>query len=188
MSAWGTSKCKRDGTAEVLLYVPESGSRAVSTASDIMLVSQYAFPNRVIACTVHYMHSYTTEQKTLAGNLSSKKVCTYFPPFTGSMPKLDPTTPVQVQFSSAAFVHLAVAVAPTFRHVIDADAGDKTRTARVMVKRANMITVELGSAYINWKKAKNSRHNHLLYIYSVHSATAMALIRRSDLGICCSLG
>ena len=29
--------------AEVLLYVPESDSRAVSTASDIMLVSQYAF-------------------------------------------------------------------------------------------------------------------------------------------------
>ena len=120
--------------------------------------------------------------------LSSKKGCTYFPPFTGSMPKLDPTTPVQVQFSSAAFVHLAVAVAPTFRHVIDADAGDKTRTARVTVRRANIIIVELGSAYDNWKKAKNSRHNHLLYIYSVHSATAMAPIRRSDFGICCSLG
>ena len=30
-------------TAEVLLYVPESDSRAVSTASDIILVNQYAF-------------------------------------------------------------------------------------------------------------------------------------------------
>lgn len=63
------------------------------------------------------------------------------PPFTGSTPKLDPTVPVQVQFSSAAFVHLAVAVAPTLRHVIDADAGDKTRTARVMDKKTYIFAV-----------------------------------------------
>ena len=135
------------------------------------------------------MHSYMTKRTTLAENIYLlKEVCTYFPPFTGSMPKLDPTIPVQVQLSSAAFVHLAVAVAPTLRQVIDADAGDKTRTARVTVRRANIVTVELGSAYDNWMKAKNSRRNHVLYIYSVHSATAMAPIRKSDLGICCSLG
>lgn len=55
------------------------------------------------------------------------------------MPKLDPTLPVQVQFSSAAFVHLAVAVAPTLRHVIDADAGDRERIVRTMVKRTNIF-------------------------------------------------
>ena len=94
------------------------------------------------------------------------------------MPKLDPTTPVQVQLSSAAFVHLAVAVAPTLRQVIDADAGDKTRTARETVKRANMIIVELGSAYDKWKNAKIIAITiHL--ICTQYSATAMAPIRTS---------
>ena len=62
------------------------------------------------------------------------------------MPKLDPTVPVHVQFSSAAFVHLAVAVAPTFRHVIDADAGEKTRTTRRMVESTIIFAVELWAA------------------------------------------
>ena len=39
----GDIKVQGRWTAEVLLYVPESDSRAVSTASDIMFVSQYAF-------------------------------------------------------------------------------------------------------------------------------------------------
>ena len=71
---------------------------------------------------------------------------TYFPLFARRMPKLEPTTPVQVQFSSAAFVHLAVAVAPTFRHVIDAYAGEAARTARATVEGTIMFAVDLGSA------------------------------------------
>ena len=39
----GDIKVQGRWTAEVLLYVPESDSSAVSTASDIMLVSQYTF-------------------------------------------------------------------------------------------------------------------------------------------------
>ena len=74
------------------------------------------------------------------------------------MPKLDPTVPVQVQFSSAAFVHLAVAVAPTFRHVTDADAGEKTRTARTVVKRKIIFAVELRAVNDVWKKSDNNRH------------------------------
>ena len=98
------------------------------------------------------------------------------------MPKLDPTTPIQVQFSSAAFVHLAVAVAPTLRHVIDADAGDKIRTARETIRRANMITVELGSAYDRLEESKHYRQTHLLYIHPGYSATAKALIRNRKIG------
>lgn len=70
------------------------------------------------------------------------------------MPKLDPTIPDQEQFSSAAFVHLAVAVAPTFRHAIDADAGETVRTARAMVKMITMLARELGSADDFWKKSR----------------------------------
>ena len=39
------------------------------------------------------------------------------------MPKLLPTTPVHVHASPAALVQCAVAVVPTFRHVIEADIG-----------------------------------------------------------------
>ena len=73
------------------------------------------------------------------------------------MPKLEPTIPVQVQFLSEAFVHLAVAVAPTFRHVIDANAGETARTARAVVERMIMFTVELGSADDVRKKSSNQR-------------------------------
>ena len=62
------------------------------------------------------------------------------------MPKLDPTIPLQVQFWSAAFVHLAVAVAPTFRHVIDADPGEATKIVRMIVKGTRMFAGGLGSA------------------------------------------
>ena len=57
------------------------------------------------------------------------------------MPKFDPTAPVQVQFSSAAFVHVAVAVSPTFKQVMEADAGETRRRARVMVKGISMFAV-----------------------------------------------
>lgn len=40
-----------------------------------------------------------------------------------------PTLPVHVQFCVAALVHLAIAVAPTFRHVMEAVTGDATRAA-----------------------------------------------------------
>lgn len=81
------------------------------------------------------------------------------------MPKLDPTLPVQVQFSSAAFVHLAVAVAPTLRHVIDADAGDKERIARVMVKRTTIFIDGPRSVDDVWKESSSHRLDYLLYIY-----------------------
>ena len=70
-----------------------------------------------------------------------KEVCTYFPLFTESMPKLDPTSPVQVQFSSAAFVHLAVAVVPTLRQVIDADAGERAKTTKASLKMIVMFAM-----------------------------------------------
>ena len=57
------------------------------------------------------------------------------------MPKLEPTIPVQVQLLSAAFVHLAVAVAPTFKHVIDAKAGETTKAARTMDKISIILAV-----------------------------------------------
>ena len=41
---------------------------------------------------------------------------TYSRPFKGLIPKLLPTTPVQVQLCPAAVVHCAVAVDPKFRH------------------------------------------------------------------------
>lgn len=59
------------------------------------------------------------------------------------MPKLEPTIPVQVQFLSAAFVHLAVAAVPTFRQVIDADTGETARIARAVPKKITMFAVEL---------------------------------------------
>ena len=70
-------------------------------------------------------------------------LCTYFPLFAGTRPKFEPTTPVHVQLSSAAFVHLAVAVAPTFRHVIDAAAGEAARSVRATVKGIIMFAGEL---------------------------------------------
>jgi hypothetical protein len=45
---------------------------------------------------------------------------TYSPPLTELIPKLEPTTPVQVHVSPAALVYLAVADLPTLRHVTDA--------------------------------------------------------------------
>ena len=154
-------------------------------------VSKCALQDRVNAFTVHYMHSYMTKRMTLAGIISSPgNLGTYFPPFTGSIPKLDPTIPIQVQFSSAAFVHLAVAVAPTLRHVIDADAGDSTRNARVTVKRANMIIAELGSAYDVWKKATTIA----IFIYFIccicqdTSPPPWAPVGNSSLGMSWSLG
>ena len=75
-------------------------------------------------------------------------LCTYFPSFIGSTPKLEPTIPVQMQFSSAAFVHLAVATVPISRHVIDADVGKAARTATAFTKRMmTMVSVKLGSTY-----------------------------------------
>lgn len=62
------------------------------------------------------------------------------------MPKLDPTIPIQVQFSSAAFFHLAVAVDPTSRQVIDADAGERARTTRARFKRIVMFVIKVESA------------------------------------------
>lgn len=79
------------------------------------------------------------------------------------MPKLDPTIPVQVQFLSAAFVHLAVAAVPTFRHVIDADAGETARTARAVTKRMTMFAVELGSRYEIPKKRSNHRLKYFIH-------------------------
>ena len=43
--------------------------------------------------------------------------CTYSPPVTLLVPKLLPTAPVQRHVLPAAFFHVAVAVAPTLRHV-----------------------------------------------------------------------
>ena len=59
------------------------------------------------------------------------------------MPKLDPTVPVQVQFSSAVFVHLAVAVAPTFRHVIDVYPGETARNTTATAMRIIKSAMEL---------------------------------------------
>ena len=49
------------------------------------------------------------------------------------MPKLLPTVPVHVQLSPALLVHVAVAVCPTFRHVMLAVATDARRSIRMMV-------------------------------------------------------
>lgn len=76
------------------------------------------------------------------------------------MPKLEPTIPVQVQFLSEAFVHLAVAVAPTFRQVIDANDGETARTASAVIERIVMFTVEFGSADDVRKKSSNQRFKY----------------------------
>ena len=49
---------------------------------------------------------------------------------TTFVPKLLPTTPVHVHASPAALVHCAVAVVPTYRHVIEADIGVAAIDAR----------------------------------------------------------
>ena len=84
------------------------------------------------------------------------------------MPKLDPTTPVQVQFSSAAFIHLAVAVAPTFRHAIDAKTGEKASVARTTVDEMVMFAVATGFAGNLWMHLY-AKQQTLPLIYSFHS-------------------
>lgn len=73
------------------------------------------------------------------------------------MPKLEPTVPVQVQLLSAAFVHLAVAVAPTFKHTIDAKAGETAKTARMMDKSSIMLVVNFEFVDDISRKASNRR-------------------------------
>lgn len=80
------------------------------------------------------------------------------------MPKLEPTIPVHVQFLSAPFDHLAVAVVPTFRHLIDADAGETARTARAVVERMIMFAVEFDSSDDLYKESSS----HCLK-YSFHT-------------------
>ena len=72
--------------------------------------------------------------------------------------------PVQVQFLSEAFVHLAVAVAPTFRHVIDANVGETARTARAVIERMIMFTVELGSVDGVRKRSSNQCLKYQIHI------------------------
>ena len=90
------------------------------------------------------------------------------------MPKLEPTSPVQVQFWSAAFVHLAVAVAPTFRHVIEADAEETARDMRVTAKKMTMFTVELSSAD---DIRKNGRDHRLKYSIQVSEICLLGELR-----------
>ena len=61
-------------------------------------------------------------------------VCPYSPSLTTFMPKLLPTTPSHVHASPASLVHCAVAVAPTFKHVTEADIGAAATAARVITK------------------------------------------------------
>ena len=62
-----------------------------------------------------------------------------------------------MQFSSAAFVHLAVAVAPTFKQMIDAKAGEKAKTARVTDKSSYMVAVKLESVNDGLQKSSDLR-------------------------------
>ena len=60
-----------------------------------------------------------------------------------SVPKLLPTVPVHVQALVALLVHFAVAVAPTFRQVIEAEAWPAATAARVMTTGFIMITTNI---------------------------------------------
>lgn len=119
-------------------------------------------------------------------------VCTYFPLWTGSMPKFEPTIPVHEQVSSAAFVHLAVAVAPTFRHAIDADDGETARSARTMVRMIVIFAGELGSA--DYARKRSRRRG---FKYPIHDQPEFCLrdgapiprpIEYSGLGVSCYMG
>lgn len=91
------------------------------------------------------------------------------------MPKFDPTIPVQVQFWSAAFVHLAVAAAPTFRHVIDADAGEIAKTARAMLERISMFAAELELQMMFGRKQQLSPYIFSPYLTTYPEDLASAL-------------
>lgn len=60
---------------------------------------------------------------------------TYVPEFTSLTPKLLPTTPVQEQLLPLASTHLAVAVLPTFKHVMAENAGGITKSNETMTSR-----------------------------------------------------
>ena len=67
---------------------------------------------------------------------------TYSPPVTLLVPKLLPTTPVHLHVFPAAFFQVAVAVAPTFRHVTARFSSDSTGEAdasAAAAKRARLV-------------------------------------------------
>lgn len=76
----------------------------------------------------HCNYNYRTKillvlARTDYANAPSIREQTHSPPLTVFVPKLLPTTPLQVQDWPAELVHLAVAVAPTLRHFTVANAG-----------------------------------------------------------------
>lgn len=92
-------------------------------------------------------------------DLSIVPLCAvYLPSF------LEPSIPVPVQFLSAAFLPLAVAAAPTFRHVVDANAGETAMAARVVVERPTMFALQLGSADHVRKTSSNQRLEYSIHI------------------------
>lgn len=75
---------------------------------------------------------------------------TYSPPVTLFVPKLLPTRPVQRHVLPAAFVHVAVAVAPIFRHdtarlpkVSTGEAAVRATVAKIVRTVYFMVIAEL---------------------------------------------
>ena len=77
------------------------------------------------------------------------------------MPKLLPTKPFHVHASPASLVHPAVAVAPTFKHVTEADTGAAAIAAWAMIKNFILFAAFLRDHVAHRVFRENTRLPHV---------------------------